>query len=174
MTKKNKWIFFAVACIFAIVGIYTGHKRSELLHAQAIAVDDLFLTSLNDLAGKKQNLGQWKGKTLLVNFWATWCNPCVEEIPELSELQTTAASKNVQIIGIGLDSAANITEFALKRKIQYPIYIADTQGVELARKFGNESGGLPFSVLIKPDGQIKQSYLGRLKLDELKRDLDLP
>lgn len=174
MIKQNKWMLFAVASIFVVIGAYTNLKKTEHHQAQSIAVDDLFATSLADSSGLRQNLMQWKGKTLLVNFWATWCNPCVEEMPELSKLQKSIAAKNIQIIGIGIDSAANISEFSLKHKIDYPIYIADTQGVELAKKFGNESGGLPFSVLIEPNGQIKKSYLGRLKLDELKRDLQLP
>ena len=160
--------------MFAAIGTYTGIKRSELHQAQALTVKDLFTTSLSDSAGKTQALSQWQGKTVLVNFWAPWCNPCIEEIPELSELQSIATPKNIQIIGIGIDSAVNISEFASKHQIQYPIYIADTQGVELARKFGNESGGLPFSVLIGPNGDIKKTYLGRLKLGELKHDLDLP
>ncbi|HEY8101549.1 MAG TPA: TlpA disulfide reductase family protein [Burkholderiaceae bacterium] len=174
MTKRNKWTLFAVACMFAAIGIYTNLKKTELHQAQSIAVDNLFAASLADTSGLRQNMAQWKGKTLLVNFWATWCNPCIEEIPELSKLQYTAGKKNIQIIGIGIDSATNISEFSSTHKIAYPIYIANTEGVELARRFGNESGGLPFSVLIKPDGQIKKSYLGRLKLEELKRDLELP
>lgn len=174
MTKRNRWIFLVVGCLFVTIGAYTSFKKTELHQAQSIAVNDLFVTSLADSAGNRQSLMQWKGKTLLVNFWATWCNPCVEEMPELSALQNIALKKNIQIIGIGIDSATNISEFLLKHKVNYPIYIADTQGVELARKFGNESGGLPFSILIEPNGQIKKSYLGRLKLDELKRDLQLP
>ncbi|MGZ3236413.1 MAG: TlpA family protein disulfide reductase [Burkholderiaceae bacterium] len=165
---------FTVACMFIAIGAYTNLKKNELHQAQSIAVADLFATSLADTSGLRQNMTQWKGKTLLVNFWATWCHPCIEEIPELSKLQNTASKKKIQIIGIGIDSAANISEFSLKHKIDYPIYIADTEGVELARKFGNESGGLPFSVLIESNGQIKKTYLGRLKLDELKRDLELP
>ncbi|MGZ3158088.1 MAG: TlpA family protein disulfide reductase [Burkholderiaceae bacterium] len=174
MTKRNKWIFFIVGSIFVAIGAYTSIKKSELHQAQALVVNELFATSLNDSSGKLQNLGQWKGKTLLVNFWATWCNPCIEEMPELSALQSTANSKGIQIIGIGIDSAVNINEFTSNRKISYPLYVADTQGVELGRKFGNQAGGLPFTVLIESSGQIKKTYLGRLKLEELKKDLGLP
>jgi thiol-disulfide isomerase/thioredoxin len=174
MTKRNIVIFFAVACIFTVVGVYTSLHRSELQQSQVTAVNALFNSSLPDIAGKQQSLKPWQGKILLVNFWATWCNPCIEEMPELSDLQTTVTNKNIQIIGIGIDSAANITEFLSKHKVSYPVYVADTQGAELARKFGNQAGGLPFTVLIEPDGHIKSSYLGRLKLQELKHDLGLP
>lgn len=174
MTKKKIMAFFVVACIFTAVGVFTSIQRSELQQSQTNAVNALFNASLPDISGKQQSLKAWQGKTLLVNFWATWCNPCIEEMPELSDLQIAVTNKNIQIIGIGIDSAANISEFTSKHKVSYPVYVADTQGAELARIFGNQAGGLPFTVLIEPDGHIKSSYLGRLKLPELKHDLGLP
>jgi thiol-disulfide isomerase/thioredoxin len=174
MTKKNIWILLIVACIFVAIGAYTRIKQIEIHEAQSTAVAELFATTLSDASGQQHNLSQWRGKTLVVNFWATWCNPCVEEMPELSALQNSSNNKSLQIIGIGIDSAPNISEFSLKNKITYPLYVADTLGVELGRKFGNQAGGLPFTVIITPNGQIKKSYLGRLKLDELRKDLDLP
>jgi peroxiredoxin len=173
MTKRNKWIFAITAFIFIAIGLYSQQKKSQQQQAESKVVNELFATSLSDLSGQKQSLAQWKGKTLVVNFWATWCNPCVEEMPELSALQNTLSQKNIQIIGIGIDSTANITEFSSKHKIAYPLYVAETEGVEFARKFGNQAGGLPFTVLIEPTGEVKRSYLGRLKLEELKRDLKL-
>lgn len=173
MTKRNTLIFILVASIFVIIGAYTQLKRLEIHDAQSMAVNDLFAVSLADSLGQRQPLAKWKGKTLVVNFWATWCSPCIEEIPELSALQNSLTQKNIQIIGIGIDSATNISEFAEKHKITYPIYVGDTQGLEFARKFGNQAGGLPFTVLIDSNGQIKKTYLGRLKLDELKHDMEL-
>jgi peroxiredoxin len=171
MTKQNKWILALTASIFVAIGIYFQQKQSEQQQAASRAVNELFATSLSDSSGQRQALSQWKGKTLVVNFWATWCNPCIEEIPELSALQSALSQKNIQIIGVGIDSATNITEFSSKHKITYPVYVAETEGVEMARKFGNQAGGLPFTVLIEPTGEIKKSYLGRLKLEELKHDL---
>lgn len=173
MKKRNIGLFLGVACIFTAIGAYTSLKKHELLSVQSTAVANLFATSLPDINKKTQPLSQWKGKTLLVNFWATWCAPCVKEMPELSELQLEAAKKNIQIIGIGIDSAANITEFALKYQFSYPLYIADTNAIDIARQFGNASDGLPFTVLIDDKGQVKKSYLGRLKLEELKQDLQM-
>ena len=121
--------------------------------------------------GSKLNLARFKGKPLLVNFWATWCHPCVQEMPELSTLQSKGKINNFQIIGIGIDSAANIQEFASKYKISYPLYIGGTGGSELLRKMGDAAGGLPFSVLIGPDGQVKKTYLGSLKIEQVKRDV---
>jgi thiol-disulfide isomerase/thioredoxin len=173
MKMKNAVIITVVAGIFAVAGGYFSLKHSELQAAQDSAVSDLFAASIPDSTGKVHPLSVLKGKTLLVNFWATWCAPCVQEMPELSALQLDANAKNIQIIGIGIDSASNISDFSSRYKINYPLYVADNNSIELARKFGNQSGGLPFTVLIDPDGHIKKSYLGRLKMPELKHDLNL-
>jgi thiol-disulfide isomerase/thioredoxin len=169
--KKNILIFGGVGLMFAVAGAVFGMKRLEPVPAQAPAVANFFSQSMNDTQGQAQPLSQWKGKALVVNFWATWCAPCVDEMPELSALQKQIAPKNIQIIGIGIDSAANIVQFASKYKISYPLYIAGMSGTNLSREFGNKAGGLPFTVLIGQDGQIRKTYLGRLKLEELRRDI---
>lgn len=118
-------------------------------------------------------MSNWHGKLLLVNFWATWCSPCVEEMPELSALQNEQKFKNLQIIGIGIDSPANIREFAGKYKISYPVYLAGMGGIELSRQMGNQQGGLPFTILFGADGQVKKTYLGRLDMETVRKDLAL-
>ena len=171
MIKRNFLFTAFIAILFASIGAYFGNQHVNAAIPQNAVVDEFFATSLNDLNNQKQVLSKWKGKVLLVNFWATWCNPCVKEMPDLSALQSSIKNKNVQIIGIGVDSAASMQEFSSKLKITYPLYVADTAGSELLRKLGDSAGGLPFSVLITPNGQIKKTYLGGLKMDELKHDL---
>jgi thiol-disulfide isomerase/thioredoxin len=141
-------------------------------HADAAKnANDLYAASLPDLKNQSQPLAQWKGKILLVNFWATWCHPCVQEMPALSDLQAKGKINNLQIIGIGIDSADNINQFAAKYKISYPLYVGGVDASELMRKMGDGAGGLPFSLLIGPDGQVKKTYLGSLKIDQVKRDI---
>jgi thiol-disulfide isomerase/thioredoxin len=108
---------------------------------------------------------------MIVNFWAPWCAPCVKEMPELAALATELASKDVAVIGIGIDSPTNIAQFASKFKISYPLYVAGMSGTDLSRQFGNTAGGLPYTVLIGADGQVRKTYLGQLKFDQLKADL---
>ena len=110
----------------------------------------------------------------IINFWATWCPPCVSEMPELVALQTELADKNLQIIGIGIDSPSNIREFSSTHHITYPLLVAGMNGTELARQFGNQAGGLPFTVLINPQGQVRKVYLGRLDMKKLREDLLSP
>ncbi|MTW10307.1 redoxin family protein [Pseudoduganella eburnea] len=137
----------------------------------ASPVTAMMAESLPNEKGVKEALSKYQGKNLLVNFWAPWCAPCVEEMPELSELQKSALGKKIQVIGIGIDSPSNIAEFTQKVKVAYPIYVAGMSGTELSRNFGNTQGGLPFTVLIGADGTVKKTYLARLKFDDLKADL---
>jgi thiol-disulfide isomerase/thioredoxin len=169
--RRNILLFSVVAVLFASIGIYFGKKDLEPTSPQPSATANFFAQSMNDSEGKPQALSQWKGKPLVVNFWATWCPPCVEEMPELSALQREVLNKNIQIIGIGIDSPSNIAEFSSKYKIHYPLYTSGMSGTDLSRQFGNQAGGLPFTVLIGADGQIKKRYLGRLNMEELRKDL---
>ena len=182
MTKKNLLVYGVIALLFAGVGAYlsarskatapaTSTTASTSASSAPTPVAALFAQSMNDVAGKSQALAQYKGKALLVNFWAPWCGPCVQEMPELSTLSTEVAAQGINIIGVGIDSPTNIAQFSTKYKIAYPIYVAGMAGTDLASKLGNTAGGLPYTVLIGADGQVKKTYLGRLKFDELKADL---
>ncbi|AKZ61397.1 alkyl hydroperoxide reductase [Herbaspirillum hiltneri N3] len=173
MKKRNYLLFVLIAILAAGVGVYTSYQHAQPQAVQqtpeARAVANLFAQTMPDAAGKPQALSQWKGKPLIINFWATWCAPCVEEMPELAALQAEVAP--VQIIGIGVDSQENIAQFAEKFHIYYPLYVAGTGATDLLRQFGNQAGGLPFTVLVGLDGNLKKVYLGRLNFDELRRDL---
>lgn len=185
MKKQNVIIYTVIAIVFGGIGAYAGLNRHQAAPAPATVstatpvlaaadtgpVGALYGMTLPDAAGATQNLAQWKGKNLIVNFWAPWCAPCVQEMPELSELQTEVAGKNVQVIGIGIDSPTNIAQFASKMKIAYPVYVSGMGGTDLSKQFGNSAGGLPYTVLIGADGKVKKTYLGRLKFDQLRADL---
>ena len=173
--KRNVALVVVIGLLFAGAGMYFGLQAptGKMPPSEQAATDvpDLFARSLPDASGTPQSLAQWKGKPVVVNFWATWCAPCVQEMPELSALQTEIASRNIQIIGIGIDSPTNIKDFAGKYKITYPLYVAGMGGTELSQRFGNKAGGLPYTVLIGADGKVRKTYLGKLKMDELRRDL---
>jgi thiol-disulfide isomerase/thioredoxin len=178
MKTKNLLIYGGFALLFGSLGAWYGtqHKQPPPLTTTAPAgltgpVASLMAQQLVDDHGVQQALSQWRGKTLLVNFWASWCAPCVEEMPELSAMQADDGGKRFQVIGIGIDSPANIAEFAKKMQLSYPVYVGGLSGTDLSRELGNDKGGLPFTVLIGADGQVKKTYLGRLKFSQLRADL---
>jgi thiol-disulfide isomerase/thioredoxin len=182
MNKNNVILISAVALAFGVIGAMVGINRKEPAPLTKVAVPTtdgaphgavgaLLAQTMNDAGGTPQALSKWKGKAMVVNFWAPWCAPCVKEMPELAELATELGKKDVAVIGIGIDSPANIAQFAEKFKISYPLYVAGMSGTDLARQFGNSGGGLPYTVLIGADGQVRKTYLGELKFDELRADL---
>lgn len=169
--KRNTLLFGAVAIIFVVAGLYFGARHHSPVAAEASAADALFQQHLVDPDGQEHTLAQWRGKALVVNFWATWCAPCVEEMPELAQLDSELAPKNIHILGIGIDNASNIKQFAAKYHINYPLYVGGVSSTEVSRKLGNPTGGLPFTVLIDARGKVRKTYLGRLNMAQLRVDI---
>jgi len=168
---KKITAFVVIAVLFTSIGIYFGVKRLQPSAPADTVVAALMQVSMKDSGGKQRKMSEWQGKVLLLNFWATWCPPCVSEMPELVALQNELAGKNLQVVGIGIDSPSNIREFAEKHQITYPLLLGGLEGSELSRQFGNQSGGLPFTILIGPDGSVRQTYMGRLNMEKVRADL---
>jgi thiol-disulfide isomerase/thioredoxin len=169
---KKLLLYIAAAIIFAAIGAYIGTKtmpKQVAVAPETRVLDTLLSQTLPDHQGQPQALAQWKNKPVIINFWATWCAPCIAEMPELVALQKEIGE--TRIIGIGIDSQSNIAQFAEKLHIDYPLYVADAGMINLLRQLGNETGGLPFTLLAGSDGTIKKVYVGQLKFDELRKDL---
>jgi thiol-disulfide isomerase/thioredoxin len=136
------------------------------------AVNQLWAAKVTNADGAPQSLAGFKGHPVVVNFWASWCGPCVEEMPSLSALHKEYAKKGIEFVGVGVDSDKNIKAFLQKVPVNYPIYVAGFGGADLARAFGNNAGGLPYTVVIDAKGVVRSTKLGQIKPDELKRTLD--
>ncbi|GAB4474065.1 MAG: hypothetical protein OHK0044_18570 [Burkholderiaceae bacterium] len=132
----------------------------------------LFGLTFDDADGRPQSMAQWKGRPLVVNFWATWCPPCVEEMPDLQRIRDEYRVRGVEVVGIGIDSAPKIREFRDRFGITFPLLVASADGTELSRKLGNQAGALPYTVLVAHDGKVVQRRLGRVKPEELRAWLD--
>jgi len=171
--KRHFPFLIAFCTLFTAIGLYFGVKYTHPSPAPDSAVA-LFSQALPDSKGQVQSLAQWKNKPLLINFWAPWCPPCVQEMPELSKLQIELTPKNIQILGIGIDSAAKIQAFSAQYPVTYPLYVAGIQGITLSEQLGNQTGGLPYTILVDAAGHIKKTYSGRLEFDRLRRDLAIP
>jgi thiol-disulfide isomerase/thioredoxin len=144
----------------------------EVVPVKPDAVAALWRAPLTDVDGKPHGLDAYKGRVLVVNFWASWCGPCVREMPALAELSRQYAGKGVQFIGIGVDSEQNIQSFLRKVPVDYPIFVSGFGGADLARDFGNAAGGLPFTVVIDANGAVRSTKLGEIAPEELRHTLD--
>ena len=171
--RKILLIGIVVAMLALAAGIHTGQRRATS-HPQAVpslaagSIDRLFASSLNDTNGKAQAFAQWKGKTLVVNFWATWCPPCREEMPAFSQLQTKYAANGIQFVGIALDSLDNVRDFSRQFPVTYPLLLGEATATDLARQLGDAQLALPYTLVLSPDGEVRLRQLGRLSELELE------
>ena len=129
-----------------------------------VAVDAIFALNLPDLDGRPQPLAQWRGKVLVVNYWASWCKPCVDEMPALSRMNSHYAAWGVQFVGIGLDDAEKLAAFVRTTPVSYPVLVA----TPAAGTPGLQVKGLPYTVVIGRDGRIEMSRLGRIDEESLE------
>jgi thiol-disulfide isomerase/thioredoxin len=122
--------------------------------------------SLDNLAGTQQPITSWPGKPLLINFWATWCGPCLREIPMLKELQTRRP--DVQVVGIAVDRRDPVVGFAANMQFNYPILIGESTGWDAAAAFGVNVYALPFTVFTGADGSVLGVHTGELHPEQLE------
>ncbi|MFM7533301.1 MAG: TlpA family protein disulfide reductase [Rubrivivax sp.] len=108
-----------------------------------------------------------RGRPLVVNFWATWCPPCVHELPEIDRFHADHAARGWQVVGIAVDSPTAVREFLARRPLRFPIGLAGLEGADLARQLGNSAGGLPFTVALDASGQVVRRKLGATNYAEL-------
>lgn len=126
---------------------------------------------LRTLDGRELSSSTWAGKVLVLNFWATWCPPCLREMPLLDEWQQTYGNQGLQIVGIAIDRAEEVADYLEDHAVSYPILIGNRDSVELSRKLGNRTGGLPFTVGFDPLGQRIFSHTGEVNAELLKTEV---
>ena len=164
MTLRNRrrvLLFAAVAVLAGTAGVLFNVWR------MGGAVDDgaaevVMAARLTDLQGQTQPLSQWRGKVLVVNFWATWCTPCREEIPAFVRLQEKYRAQGLQFVGIAIDQRDPVQAFAREFGMSYPVLLGGIETVEMSRRAGNHVGALPFTVIIDRNGNIAGTKLGRV------------
>lgn len=161
-------IGITAAAIALASGAYLGKSTPAAAPTLADGViARLFAARFDDSSGKAQSIAQWRGKTLVINFWASWCAPCREEMPSFSRLHAKYAANGVQFVGIALDTADNVSRFSEQQAISYPLLIGGEVGSELAQQLGNASLALPYTVVLDAAGSVKLARLGRIREDEL-------
>ena len=127
------------------------------------AVERVLSVRVADVKGGTQNLEQWRGQVLVVNYWATWCAPCREEIPGFVRLQERYGSRGLQLVGIAIDQPDKVAEFASEFRINYPLLLGGLETIELLRQVGNRAGVLPYTLVIDRKGNLVSREPGGLK-----------
>jgi len=153
------YLFFAL--LIVISGLAVRHFVPDpAVQPQATSTEVFFAAAFSGLDGQLQPIEQWKGKTIIVNFWATWCPPCLEEMPELSKLHSQYEDQGLIVLGISSDELDKIREFAQKTPVSYPLLSGDLDAMSLSESLGNNKGILPYTAIIAPDGSIVKTYFG--------------
>ena len=135
--------------------------------ADSRALAALWALRLERPEGGELVLDSLRGKPLLINFWATWCAPCVREMPEIDRFHTAFSPRGWQVLGLAVDSPSPVRAYLARVKVSFPIGLAGLDGTELVHTLGNPQGGLPFTVLIGGNGVVLQRKLGETRYDEL-------
>jgi thiol-disulfide isomerase/thioredoxin len=154
-------IFVAIAALAGGIIVQINNKSPEI---QTVSLATI---SLPNLIGEMQSLSKWQGKTLIINFWATWCPPCLKEIPDFMALQDEFKGKNIQFIGIALEDQQTVANYQAKMKINYPLLIGEISGTQIARSWGNVLNTVPFTVIINPQGEIIHRQMGEFSKQQI-------
>ena len=181
MSKKVLLTVFAA--IAAVIIAFTGYNMNQMLQEeiaisvpQAMAIpviekDDGIIGSsrpdfsLPDVAGEVRNIAEWDGKVIAINFWATWCPPCIKEIPEFVELQHKYQSQGLQFIGIALQRPEEVLDFMKEKGMNYPVLAGEMEVIEISELYGNNIGALPYTVIIDRAGLIQYVKRGPLSME---------
>ncbi len=177
MSATFKNLMLALAGVLALVG---GYWAAQALHSSDKPNTGLTYESgqmidftLADLDDKKHSLAQWRGKVIVLNFWATWCPPCREEIPLFIAMQKQYAANGLQVIGVAVDNKTAVMVYRQSTNINYPLLLGDEdQIMQIMARYGNRMGSLPYTVIMDREGQFAVRKLGAFSRDELKYVLE--
>ncbi|WP_239690850.1 TlpA family protein disulfide reductase [Chromobacterium sphagni] len=137
----------------------------------ALATPSLEQSRFTDLNAKPVTTAAYKGKVTVLNFWATWCGPCREEMPMLNGLRKKLADKGVEVVGVALDNKEQVAPFVQQLKITYPILLGNDETLDLMRSLGNKTGGLPYTLVLDRNGKVAATLTGKLDEKRLENAL---
>ncbi len=162
--KTAGLIFIAVAVLALGGGIIARGLLSPTDQASAKSLPDF---TLPDISGQPHAISEWQGKLRVINFWATWCGPCLKEIPEFIELQNHYTDKGLQFIGIAVDTPEAVATYLSSININYPILVGDMPAISIAHQLGDNMDAVPFTVIVNQQGQIIHQHAGEFSKEQI-------
>ncbi len=172
---RAAWVFAGVGLLATLAGsaLWLGTRQVATTPggASAIAPTALYASSFTDLAGRPQSLGQFQGRVLVLNFWATWCAPCREEMPAFDRVHARWEGRGVQFVGISSEDAPIVQRFATALRISYPLWVGGGEVDELSRRLGNRLKVLPHTAILDEGGRLLENRVGPYTEAELEQRL---
>jgi thiol-disulfide isomerase/thioredoxin len=174
--SRRRAVLGALAAAAAVAGVRAWYRSDDAdgpdtSRDVSLTPGVLYSTRYPALDGRPTSLAEWQGRILVLNFWATWCPPCREEIPSFMRIARAFAAKGVQFVGIAIDERERVVEFVRATRLDYPILLAESDGMALAARAGNVRQALPYTALVDRAGQIVRTRLGVYPADALQRAL---
>jgi thiol-disulfide isomerase/thioredoxin len=167
-TSRRYALYAGVAAAAGLAGVGVAWHRHQLADVSKEALDGLWGAEFQTPTQETLLLKAFQGKSLVLNFWATWCPPCVEEMPLLDRFFRENSAKEWQVLGLAIDQPSQVRKFLGQFPVSYPIGLAGLGGTELSKSLGNSEGGLPFTVVLDAQGQLKHRKIGKLTEDDVK------
>jgi len=166
VNRQRRWLVGGVGALGALAGVGGALWRE---HARAPLDEALWSLSFAKPDGGSLVLADYLGQRLLINFWATWCPPCVRELPLLDQYHREQAANGWRVIGLAVDASSPVREFLTRTPLSFPVGMAGLDGISLSRRLGNPDGGLPFSVAFDVRGRLRERHLGELTRETLQQ-----
>ncbi|MHB1058436.1 MAG: TlpA family protein disulfide reductase [Rhodanobacter sp.] len=170
MLSRSNGLILGLAVLAAALGGYVQNRSHRPAVPEAAVVGQpLPPISLPDLDGRPHALSDYRGRRVLLNFWASWCAPCLKEMPALAEAQEKFGEKAPIVVGIAMDDPLHVKAFLAAHPVNYPILVGDTNAPSTSLQLGNRRQVLPYSVLIGTDGRILATHTGPLSSARLRQ-----
>ena len=167
-SNRRTMLYAGVAALAALVGGGIAWKRQVEEIAPEL-MNDFWSTEFDAPTGELLSMRALQGHPLVINFWATWCTPCIEEMPLIDAFFRENKQKGWQVLGLAIDQPSRVRQFLSQFPVSYSIGLAGLNGTEMSKKLGNEVGGLPFTVVLDANGRLIQRKLGKLSVDDINK-----
>lgn len=167
MMNKRLFMVGGVAAAAGLAGVGIGWWRIQPHAVQGDALDSFWQSTWEDPMGQPMAMSDFKGRPLLVNFWATWCPICVRGLPALNAFYQEHQARGWTVLGMAIDRPSAVRDFLQRQPIDFPIAIGGVGGTDLSRLLGNPTGGVPYNVVLNAQGQITHSKLGEKTASDL-------